>query len=192
MAAAERTVLRLPRGYRSAEAGSFVAQLDTLSALMAADLRGIRPAELAWQPAPGMNSIGMLLAHIAIVEVWWTESGIRGVPIPGIRFEPILGLGRDDDGIPLPPRGRPPAGLAGRSLPFFTRALDRARRHLRRVARTLTDAEVGAVRRRIRRDGATHVYNVRWVLHHQLEHLAGHYGQVLLLRHAFAARRSRR
>ena len=39
--------------------------------LLAKDLKDITPAELQWQLRPGMNTIGMLLAHLAIVEVFW-------------------------------------------------------------------------------------------------------------------------
>jgi hypothetical protein len=32
------------------------------------------------------------------------------------------------------------------------------------------------------------VVTLRWTLYHMLEHLAGHYGQILLLRHQYRAR----
>ena len=31
-----------------------------------ADTRGLTPEALGWQPAPGMNTIGMLLAHCLV------------------------------------------------------------------------------------------------------------------------------
>ena len=41
------------------------------------------------------------------------------------------------------------------------------------------------------RDGRRMRFNVRWILHHLLEHFAGHYGQILLLRHLYRDRRRR-
>jgi uncharacterized damage-inducible protein DinB len=189
MAAVPSDILRIPRGYRSSEAASFVAQLDELTARLRADLKGVTTRELEWQPAPGINTIGMLLAHIAIVEVWWIDNGLRGVPAPEVDFVGRIGIGMDGDGIPLPPRGGHPATLKGMTLSDYDRMLRTARAHVRRVARTLSTADLERRRRRLRRDGKTHAYNARWVLYHLVEHLAGHYGQILVLRHAWRDRR---
>ena len=64
-----RNLLRIPRGYRSAEAAGFVAQLDDLTALLARDLRGLTPRQLQWQPGPGRNSIGMILGLSSMIMV---------------------------------------------------------------------------------------------------------------------------
>jgi hypothetical protein len=186
--APQQNVLRIPRGYRSAEAASFLGQLDDLTEVMAFDTRGIPTKELEWQPAPGMNTIGMLLAHIAIVEVWWVENALRGIAVDDVDFEGHLGIGRMDDGIPLSPGGRHPQVLSGRKLAFYRHLLARGRANLRAVAKTLTPKDLERRRHRIRRDGKVHVYNARWVLYHLLEHLAGHYGQILMLRHAYRVR----
>jgi uncharacterized damage-inducible protein DinB len=165
-----------------------VAQLDELTQRMKHDTRRMAPRELAWQPARGMNSIGMLLGHIAIVEVYWIQVG----PLGRRRFDfrGVLGLDSDDDGMPLPPGGKPPRALHGRSLAFFDRLIARARAHTKRAARRLTDADLDRDGARTRRDGTREVFNVRWVLYHMLEHLAGHYGQILMLRHHYRASRA--
>src|SRR5262245_1349337 len=58
-------------GYRSQEVALLIALLDDQSALLAKDIADITPDELQWQAKPGMNTIGMLLAHMPIVEVYW-------------------------------------------------------------------------------------------------------------------------
>lgn len=181
----ERDFIEAQPGFPSREAGLFIAQLDTLSSYMAKDLADITPAELQWQPAPGMNTIGMLLAHIAIVEVFWFQIGVLGAPES---IEPVLGIGGDDDGIPLPAGAAPPAELAGKSLSFYQDLLDRARAVARRAAVSLTDADLDTERERVRKSGAREEFNVRWVIFHVLEHQAGHYGQILLLRHQYRQR----
>ena len=65
--------LSVPTGYHSQEVALFVGMLDDQLRLLTEDTRGLTVEQLAWQPAPGMNTIGMLLAHIAIVEVFWTS-----------------------------------------------------------------------------------------------------------------------
>ncbi len=175
-----RNVLRIPRGYRSAEAASFVAQLDELTASLAADLRGLSARELEWQPAPGRNSIGMLLAHCAIVEVAWVAG--PGSEETEIDFERLLGVGRDDDGMPAAPDARHPRTLRGWRLPDYLALLKRARGLVRRTAKRWTPAEFERpITRRWRSQNRIQHYNRRWILHHLLEHLAGHYGQMLLL-----------
>src|SRR5437773_12267807 len=94
------------------EVALFLVQMDDQGRRLAEDTRGLTPEELAWQPAPGMNTIGMLLAHIAIVEVYWTSILMR-IPCdcPG-----VLGIGEDDEGLPLPAHGPPPAALPAQPL----------------------------------------------------------------------------
>ncbi len=180
----------LPRGRRATEVASFFAQLDELSGRMVEDVRGATPAELAWQSKRGHNTIGMLLLHIAIVEAFWTL-------VAEERFSPAalrraLGVDLDDDGMPLPPAGLPPAALRGRTLAWYTNVLRRARAFARRRTARFTRADLDRVITRTRRNGERVRQNIRWILYHVLEHQAGHYGQVLLLRHHYADRRRAR
>lgn len=176
-----RSVIVPPAEFRSREAGSFFAQLEDQSERLTEDTRGLSPAALAWQPAPGLNTIGMLLAHIAIVEVFWTQAG----PLRQSSFDTagVLGIGMDDDGMPIPEGGLPPATLAGKGLAFYDDLLARARAYSRPVLAELTDADLDQEVHRKRRDGTEHHCNVRWVLYHMVEHQAGHYGQINLLAH---------
>lgn len=176
-----REVLEMPTGFRSREAASFFAQLNDQSARLTEDTRHLTPDALAWQPAPGMNTIGMLLAHIAIVEVFWTQVG----PLAMTQFESesVIGIGIDDDGMPLAEGGSPPAGLSGKDIAWFDDLLDRARGYTRKALAELSDADLERDLTRTRRDGSVHVTTMRWILYHMVEHLAGHYGQINLLAH---------
>ena len=183
MANIVRDILAAPTGFRSREVGLFVAQMDDQSRRLTEDTRGVSVAELEWQPAPGLNTIGMLLAHIAIVEVYWILVATRG---PGASdLKPVLGIGKDDDGMPLPANGLSPHGLRGKPIHFFDDLLARARTHSKQAVAGLGDADLDREITRKTRDGSIDVFNVRWILYHVLEHEAGHYGQVNLLRHQF-------
>ena len=178
----------VPRG-PAREARSFLAQLDDQSRRLREDLRGISAAELGWQLKPGTNTIGMLLAHIAIVEVYWLQIALgRGVPHADV--DAVLRFGADDDGMPLPPGKRPPAHLRGRRLAYYEVLLARARAFAKRTAGRWPDAEMERMVTRHRRDGTRSRHSVRWILYHVLEHEAGHYGQILLLRHLYRERRN--
>jgi hypothetical protein len=167
--------------FRSREAGSFLAQLDDQLRLLKERTRDLTPEDLMWQPAPGMNTIGMLLAHLAVVEVWWTKVVLEHDPNPETR--PILGIGEDDDGLPLGEDAPPFPLLNGKDIAFYVDLLDRGRAYFKRVAKDLPEEDMEREFSRERPDGSTRVLNVRWYYYHVLEHFAGHYGQILLLMH---------
>ena len=168
-------------GFPSAEVGSFLDQMDDQLRRLTEQTRGLSREELAWQPAPGMNTIGMLLAHNAIVEVFWTSHMMQIEP----DVKKALGIGEDDDGMPLPEDGKPPATLAGKDLAFYDALLAKARAFCKAQSAKLTEADLAAIVTRTRPDGTVVEINKRWILYHMLEHFAGHYGQVNLLRHQY-------
>jgi hypothetical protein len=187
MSILDRSQLVLEEGYRSREAAASLAQLDELSGRMFADLESITPAELAWQPRPGTNTIGMLLAHIPIVEVEWSQIGLQARP-ESSDHQSILGIGRDDDGMPIREGAAAPAWLEGKDLASYRGLHDRGREYLRANAKQVADADLGVDIHRNLPNGKVRVYDRRWVLYHLVEHCAGHYGQILLLRHLYTAR----
>jgi len=182
-----RSILQPLSGFRSKEVASFLAQMDDQTRRLMEGLKGATPEELEWQPYPGMNTIGMLLAHNAIVEVFWTLVALKEDKKPS--GEPILGIKDEDDGMPLPEDGKPPAALAGKDLAYYDTLLKKARAYLKETAANVTDADMDKEISRTRPNGEVRVINVRWYLYHILEHYSGHFGQVLLLRHLYQAAR---
>ena len=182
------SLLELPNGYQSNEVSSFIAQLDDQTRRLTEDTRGLTREALAWQPAPGMNTIGMLLAHIAIVEVYWTGLVLEGLERDQIRYHELIGIGSDDDGMPQPPAGKPPAVLAGRDLAYFDDLIARGRAQLKQVAAGLSDSDLVRTVHRVSMSGQPRELELRWTLYHLLEHFAGHYGQILLLKHHYGVR----
>ncbi|HKQ57609.1 MAG TPA: DinB family protein [Candidatus Eisenbacteria bacterium] len=176
-----QTLLEVPPGFRSDAVGRFMWQLDEQRRRLLADTRELSVEALAWQPAPGMNSIGMLLAHIAYAESHLTQVGLEGKPTSDTKA--AIGISEEEEGMPLVEGAAPSPALAGRDLTWFDQRLARARNHTREVALALSDADLLREVRRQRPDGTQRVFNVGWVLYHLLEHEAGHHGQINLLRH---------
>jgi uncharacterized damage-inducible protein DinB len=177
-----RYAIEPPAGFGSREAALFVAQLDDQNRRLIEDTRALTPAALEWQPAAGQNTIGMLLSHVAYWEVFWTRMVLESRPMP-IEVRDVLGIASGDVGTPLPADGRPPVTLAGKDIAYFHDLLARARTHTYEVARALTDPDLEREVTRQRPDGSQNSITVRWALYHMLEHLAGHYGQVNLMKH---------
>jgi uncharacterized damage-inducible protein DinB len=176
-----RTLLTVPEGYRSATVARFLWQMDEQRAGLLADVRGLSPAALGWQPRPGMNTIGMLLAHIAYAEAHLGQVGLLGEAVG--HAEDVIGLTEEEEGLPLAPGAPPSPALEGRTLADFEGLLSRAREHTRTIARTMTDADLEREVVRRRPDGTLRVFNVGWVFYHLLEHEAGHRGQIGVLKH---------
>jgi len=175
-----------PTPGRSKAAMAWAAHLDDQTKLLAHDLKDIQPAELQWQLRPGMNTIGMLLAHLAIVEVFWLHVAEGHATEENMRK--CLGIGTDDDGMPLGPGGRPPKGLNGRTFKYYLKLIQRARTHTKKHAARFRDADLARSILRTRRNGQRQRTSLRWILYHVAEHFSGHYGQVLLLRHLYRDR----
>ena len=92
------------------------ASLDDQLRRLREDVAGLDVEALEWQEAPGRNTIGMLLAHLAVAEAWWFHAGARGISErEGINevLQGVIGMNPEDDGIPLAPDGGHPATLAG-------------------------------------------------------------------------------
>ena len=183
MATMTHRTIELPAGFRAPDAAMVVASLDDQSRLLFDDLKDITPDELQWQPQPGMNTIGMLLAHMAIVEAWWTLVIVAKADPASV--EPILGIGDDDDGMPIKEGQKPIALLNGKDLAFYRDLHAKARAYITKMTATLTEADLTAEVVRKRPDGTEVGISGRWYLYHVLEHFSGHYGQILLLRHLY-------
>jgi len=184
---ANHEVLEPLPGYRSIEAGLFVAQLDELTGRLLAHVDGATPEELAWQPAPGTNTIGMLLAHIAIVEVFWIQIALGRTEFA---TEDSLGINIDDDGMPIADGALPPANLAGKDLAYYLTLIGKGREYVKNATRGFGERELEREVTRTQGDGKVRTVNLRWIYYHLVEHLGGHYGQINLLRHLYRTRRA--
>lgn len=159
---------------------TWAAQLAKQTWRLKKGVEGLDPDALEWQPAPGMNSIGMLLAHIAITEVYWVNIAPAELPEEPDGQEVclgILGIRLYDDGMPLSTGGRHPDAIRGKVLDDYFAILDAAREATLKVLDTWKDMDLDET---FENDGDRVAR--AWTLYHVLEHLAYHHGQVGLVR----------
>src|SRR5438876_4992815 len=178
----ESHILKPAAGMKSNQAGQFLWQLDDQTRWLTEDTRGATHEELGWQLAPGMNTIGMLLAHIAVVEVSWIRRGLFEIDDLG---DGVLPIGRRETGMPLPAGAAPPTALDGKDLAFFDDLLARSRDQTRRELAALDDVDLDRRSRHRPRPDTEMELSIGWMLYHLVEHEAGHYYQINLLRHAY-------
>ena len=176
--------LRLPEveGYEPTSQHTLAfmaAQLDDQLRRLRSSVEGLEVDALEWQLAPGRNTIGMLLAHIAVAETWWMQVGAKGLhrrEQADAIVKGVIGIAPDDDGMPIPPDGTHPRLLRGTNVQDYLAMIDRARVATHVVLRGWTDddllASVGIRDRAVTKG---------WIVYHALEHMVAHYGQILLL-----------
>ncbi len=167
-------------GYASAHVASCVGGIAAVHELLLDLTRELSTAQLEWQPAPGRNTIGMLLAHVAVAETHIGQVGLLGERDGHVHD--VLEMTMDDDGMPLAEDGTPPAALAGREHAFYAEQLRRALKHTRGAAKALRDDQLDIdIVRPPRPDGTRRIFTRRWVLFHLIEHAASHLGQLQVL-----------
>jgi hypothetical protein len=176
-------ILEKPSGYDPVNqniVGLFAAQLDHQLMKLKNDLTNLTIPQLEWQLHPGMNTIGMILAHLAIVEVFWINLVSHAVPETewDSRIEGFLGIKGDDDGMPLKADAVHPTSLKDFSLETYLDLMDKARKTIHQEMLTWKDSDLDIAIVLPEKS-----FTRSWILYHVLEHFASHFGQILLLKH---------
>jgi len=136
---------------------------------------GLVPATLDWTPHVGENSIGILLYHIALIELDWLYTEVLENQPWSERLKPLFTVAdRDDQGHLSSVQGAP--------LDEYLQRLELTRQQLRESFQDMTVEE-------FRRPRSFPRYQVtpEWVLHHLIQHEVEHRGHIQLLR-TFAER----
>ena len=166
---------------RQAVVATLAAGLDDQLERLVRRVAGLSVPQLEWRPGPGHNSVGMLLAHLAMVELWWLTCASHGVHDRDAVWQcyrDVLGLDGADDGIPQPPGGAFPEALRGRTADDYVRLMRTSRTHVLNELLEWSDDDLGrTVSMRDR------TFSRRWMLYHVLEHFAAHAGGVGRLLH---------
>lgn len=184
----QKRELKYPSGYdpkTQATTLLFAAQFDDQLRLLKDAVGKLAIPQLEWQPQRGMNTVGMLLAHLAVVEVFWINVAANEIPVEPEGDEVLIktiGIKADDDGLPIKPDGLHPQTLSGKSIADYFAMLDKARAAIHIELKQWQDAELEGTYTRKRGDQEIHITR-SWTLYHVLEHFAAHFGQILLLKH---------
>jgi len=129
----EERLMAIPDGYdgnTQLMVATFAAQLEAQYEKLKKAVEGLTVEQLEWQLHPGMNTIGMLLAHIAIAEIFWINiapAEIHDKNEWDRIINDLIGLLGHEDGMPLPKDGKHPESLAGKNLDQYMSMLAIAR-----------------------------------------------------------------
>ena len=174
--------LKIARGYNpktQRTVGLFAAQLNARLARLKKEVKDLTVEQLEWQQKPGMNTVGMLLAHLSIVEVWWIRVAPTEIPLKPEGWKLVQKIcGIEDDGLPLPPDGAHPAYLKGFTADEYFAVIAKGRRAVNAVMKKWRDKDLDTLY-----TAEDTRFSRTWTLYHVLEHFCGHMGQILLLKH---------
>jgi hypothetical protein len=182
----EKLDLKVARGFDPKTQkliGIWAAQLDFQLKKLKTAVKGLTVKQLEWQQEPGMNSIGMLIAHDILVEVWWACVAAKEIPWDpdGKKIIKKI-LGFEDDGIPLAPDGKHPAYLKNYTVDKYMAAVARGRRAVLTEMKKWRDKDLDKYYTLVAEGKTIRLTRAR-TLCHMLGHFCGHYGQILLIKH---------
>jgi uncharacterized damage-inducible protein DinB len=136
---------------------AYLERLEALHAEIQQIIADLSPEALDWTPGPEMNSLGVLVAHVAGSERYWIGTVVGDAPLERDRDAEFRTHGLD--GVTLAAQ------------------LDAVLDHSRTILESLTLSEL-ETRRNAPRDDQE--YTVAWAILHALEHTALHAGQIQL------------
>jgi len=136
-----------------------LATLHELHADIEQAIAGLPQEALDWQPGPGMNSIGVLLAHVTGAERYWFSDVLMGEPSHRDREAEFRAHGLD--------------------APAWQKRLAESEAYAQKALATLTLPDLETLRT-FPRDGRK--ITVAWSLGHILEHTAIHAGHIQITR----------
>jgi hypothetical protein len=173
--------MKIARGYdpkTQSKVGLFAAMFDDQLKRLKAEVKDLTVEQLEWQQRPGLNTIGMLVAHLSLVEVWWIK--IAPTEVGWDEGKKIIQktCGIEDDGMPLGPEGVHPSYLKDFTAEQYFAILARGRRAVHSSMKKWRDKDLDKYYA-----GGKRQLSYAWTLYHVLEHFAGHYGQILLVKH---------
>lgn len=160
--------------------GLFAAQLDDQLVRLKKEVKGLTVKQLQWQYKPGMNTIGMLLAHLALAEIYWFKVAPKELSWDPDGKKIVYKIcGFEDDGIPLPEKGGHPSYLKGYSAEKYLTILSKGRRSILTEIKKWRDKDLEkfyALGKKFQASRTSTAYHV-------LEHFCSHFGQILMIKH---------
>jgi len=125
----------------------------------------------------GAHSIAALVLHIGEAEWWWMQCVVSGHELTA-----------EDRQAPFWDVLKYPEALAskGHKAEFCLQEIDKIRQQTRGLLASFNDEDLERVIS-FERAGEAREHNLRWILHHLIDHEAQHKGQILMLKRLMAS-----
>lgn len=156
--------------------GYYLGSMEEVRSQVNAAVKAI-PDDLISKPAfLGAHSIGGLVLHIGEAEWFWMQMVVGGHELTEEDQKAPCWDVLDDVEV---------VARNSYSTEFCLREIENIRNQTRDVLFSFSDKDLGRLITFERR-GETTEYNLRWILHHLIDHEAQHKGQILMLKRLMA------
>jgi|SRR5215213_3566112 len=156
--------------------GYYLSGMEEVRSQLVAAVKDI-PDEMIGKPAfLGAHSIGALVLHIGEAEWFWMQMVVSGHQLTDEdKNAPYWDVLDDVDVV----------ARKGYTTDFCLQEAEKIRNQTRDVLFTYNDKDLERIIHYERQDKPT-VHNLRWILHHLIDHEAQHKGQILMLKRLMA------
>ena len=156
--------------------GYYLGGMEEVRNQVAVAVKSI-PDDLIGKPAfLGAHSIGGLLLHIGEAEWFWMQMVVSGHQLTDEdKKAPCWDILDDVDAV----------ARNGYTVEFCLKEIEKIRNQTRDVLFSFSDKDLERIISFDRR-GETTEYNLRWILHHLIDHEAQHKGQIFMLKRLMA------
>ena len=156
--------------------GYYLSGMEEVRSQLVAAVKTI-PDDLIGKPAfLGAHSIGALVLHIGEAEWFWMQMVVGGHELTEEdKLAPCWDILDDVDGVLR----------NGYTTDFCLQETDKIRNQTRDLLYGYNDKDLERIIE-FERNGMTTEHNLRWILHHLIDHEAQHKGQILMLKRLMA------
>ena len=156
--------------------GYYLAGMEEVRRQVAVAVKDIPDDQIGRPPFLGAHSIGGLVLHIGEAEWFWMKMVVSGQKLTDeVKNAPYWDILDDVDRV----------ARNGYTAEFCLSEAEHIRNQTRDVLFTYNDKDLERIIT-FERDGKTTEYNLRWILHHLIDHEAQHKGQIFMLKRLMA------
>ena len=156
--------------------GYYLGGMEEVRRQVAVAVKTIPDDLIGKPPFLGAHSIGGLVLHIGEAEWFWMKMVVSGQQLTDeVKNAPYWDILDDVDRV----------ARNGYTAEFCLNEADKIRNLTRDVLFSYNDKDLERIIT-FERKGETTEYNLRWVLHHLIDHEAQHKGQILMLKRLMA------
>lgn len=152
--------------------GYYLGGMEELRSQIVAAVKDISDEKIGKPAFLGVHSIGGLVLHIGEAEWFWMQMVVSGHQLTEEdRRQPYWDILEDVERV----------SRHGYTAEFCLREIEKIRNQTRDVLFSYSDKDLDRLIT-YERNGKTTEYNLRWILHHQIDHESQHKGQILMLK----------
>ena len=152
--------------------GYYLSGMEEVRQQVADAVKNLDVEAIGRPPFLGAHPIGALVMHIGEAEWWWMQCNVAGhVLTEEDRKAPYWDVLDDPDAFLQ----------HGYTAEFCLQEVEKIRNQTRDLLYTYNDKDLDRIIT-VDRRGENHEYNLRWILHHLIDHEAQHKGQILMLK----------